>query len=101
LIYAFEKSEKEDKSKFATTMIMNSKKFGLDDDDFETSNETSFNLQVVEYSQHLTYDFLFNLQYMYAAILETLQFYPIVPMVRTHTKHVLLVFLCTPSYQSC
>jgi hypothetical protein len=101
LISTFEKSEKEDQSKFATTMVKNSKKFGLDDDDYEAYNEASFNLQVVEYSQHLTYDSLLNLQCMYAAILKTLQFYPIVPMVRTHTKHVLLLFLYTPSYRSC
>jgi hypothetical protein len=32
-------------------MIMNNKKFGLDaTDDDEASNEASFNLQVVEYS---------------------------------------------------
>ncbi len=101
LISTFEKSEKEDQSKFATAMIKNNKKFGLDDDDSEASNEASFNLRVVEYSQHLTYDSLLNLQYMYAAILETLQFYPTIPMVRTHTKHVLLIFLYTPSYWSC
>ncbi len=101
LISTFEKSEKEDQSKFATTMIRNSKRFGLDDDDSEASNEASFNLRVVKYSQHLTCDFLLNLQYLYAAILEILQFYPIVPMVRTHTKHVLLIFLYIPSYRSC
>jgi hypothetical protein len=33
LISTFEKFEKEDQSKFAITMIRNSKKFGLDDDD--------------------------------------------------------------------
>jgi hypothetical protein len=101
LISTFEKSEKEDQSKFATAMIRNSKKSGLDDDDFEASIEASVNLRVVEYSQHLIYDSLFNLQYMYAAILETLQFYPTIPMVRTHTKHVLLIFLYIPSYRSC
>jgi len=82
-------------------MIGNNKKSSLDDDDSKASNEASFNLQVVEYSQHLTYDSLFNLQYVYATILETLQFYPTVPMVKTHTKHVLLIFLYTPSYRSC
>jgi len=101
LISTFEKSEKEDQFKFATTMIKNNKKFGLDDDDSEASNEANFNLQVVKYSQHLTCDYLFNLQYLYVAILKTLQFYPIVLMVRTHTKHVLLIFLYTPSYRSC
>jgi len=44
LISTFEKSEKEDQFKFAIAMIRNSKKFGLDDDDSEASNETSFNL---------------------------------------------------------
>jgi hypothetical protein len=42
-------------------MITTSKKLGLDDDDFEASNEASFNLWVVEYSQHLTHDSLLNL----------------------------------------
>ncbi len=72
LIYTFEKSKKEDQSKFTTAMIMNSKKFGLDNDDSEASNEASFNLQIVEYSQHFNYESLLNLQYLYAAILETL-----------------------------
>jgi hypothetical protein len=95
------KFEKKDQFKFATTIIKNSKKFALHDDDYEASNEASFNLRVVKYSQHLTYDSLLNLQSMYAAILETLQLYPTIPMVRTHTKHVLLIFLYTPSYGSC
>jgi hypothetical protein len=82
------KFEKEDQSKFAIAMIKNNKKSALHHDDFEGSNEASFNLRVVKYSQHLTYDSLFNLQSMYVAILETLQLYPTIPMVRTHTKHV-------------
>jgi hypothetical protein len=44
LISTFEKSEKEDQFKFPTAMIMNSKKFGLDDDESEAFNEASFNL---------------------------------------------------------
>jgi len=101
LISTFEKSEKEDQFKFATAMIRNSKKSSLDDDESEASNEASFNLWVVEYSQHLTCDFLLNLQYLYDAIFKTLQFYPTVPMVRTHTKHVFLIFHYAPSYRSC
>jgi cytochrome P450 len=85
LICTFEKSEKEDQS--AAPTIMNSKKSGIDDDDdSKASDEASFNLRVAEYSQHLTYDSLLNLQYLYAAILETLRLYPAVPMVRTHTQ---------------
>lgn len=84
--------KKDDQSKFVATMIMNSKKFSLDDDDSEASNEASFNLWVVEDSQHLTYDSLLNLQYLHVAILKNLQLYLIVPMVRTHTKHVILIF---------
>ncbi|KAH8942501.1 hypothetical protein BDL97_14G103200 [Sphagnum fallax] len=79
LICTFEKSEKEDQS--AAPTIMNSKKSGIDDDDdSKASDEASFNLRVAEYSQHFTYDSLLNLQYLYAAILETLRLYPAVPM---------------------
>jgi len=54
-------------------MIMNNKKFGLDaTNDDETSNEASFNLRVVKYFRHLTYESLINLQYLYVTILETL-----------------------------
>jgi len=43
-------------------MIMNNKKFGLDaNDDDEAPNEVSFNLRVVEYFRHLTYESLINL----------------------------------------
>jgi cytochrome P450 len=86
LMCTFEKSEKEDKSESAAPVIMNSKKSGLDDDDSKASDEASFSLRVAEYSQLLTYDSLLNLQYLYAAILETLRLYPAVPMVRTHTQ---------------
>jgi hypothetical protein len=54
-------------------MIMNNKKFGLDaTNDDEMSNEASFNLRVVKYFRHLTYESLINLQYLYVTILETL-----------------------------
>lgn len=95
LICTFEKSETEDQSESAAPMIMNSKNSGLDDDDSKASDEASFNLRVAEYSQHLTYDSLLNLQYLYAAILETLRLYPAVPMVRTHTQKL------NPSHMIC
>jgi hypothetical protein len=101
LICTFEKSETEDQSESAAPMIMNRKKSGLDDDDSKASDEASFNLRVAEYSQHLTYDSLLNLQYLYAAILETLRLYPAVPMVRTHTQKLNPSQMICPPFLPC
>jgi cytochrome P450 len=81
---AFEKARKEE-TDYNVGPIKDLKQFiaglcnGADD-------ETSFNLQVAEYAQLLTYDSLLKLQYLYAAILETLRLHPPVPVVRTSSK---------------
>jgi cytochrome P450 len=75
---AFEKARKEE-TDYNVGPIKDLKQFiaglcnGADD-------ETSFNLQVAEYAQLLTYDSLLKLQYLYAAILETLRLHPPVPV---------------------
>jgi cytochrome P450 len=88
---AFEKARKEE-TDYNVGPIKDLKQFipglcdGADDD------ETSFNLQVAEYAQLLTYDSLLKLQYLYAAILETLRLHPPIPVVRTSSKEAWVCF---------
>lgn len=70
---AFEKErEKEEEANFNHSVGISFPKDPL----------SNFRHRVAKFSQHLTYESLLKLQYLHAAILETLRLYPAVPLVR-------------------
>ncbi len=70
---AFEKErEKEEEANFNHSVGVS----------FPEDTLSNFSHRVAKFSQHLTYESLLKLQYLHAAILETLRLYPAVPLVR-------------------
>lgn len=56
------------------------------DDDANVNKSQSLNQEMSEYATQLTYDVLLKLQYLHAAITETIRLYPAVPQVPIHLK---------------
>jgi cytochrome P450 len=70
---AFEKErEKEEQANFNHSVGIS----------FPEDTLSNFSHRVAKFSQHLIYESLLKLQYLHAAILETLRLYPAVPLVR-------------------